>query len=153
MQIRQATIDDVVPLAMMGMAFIDSTQYPMVFGHATELSVGTMLMQLLALPPALGEAWMGVAEDRRGIFGALVGVDMPHPLMPVRVFDEIGWWVEPSRRGHQAGPRLLQAAEGWARTRGLRFIKMVAPAASPAVGSFYARRGYAPLETAWFKEL
>lgn len=90
-----------------------------------------------------------VAETPSGHpVGMVAAVKVPSLLAPLEVVEELAWWVAPASRG-KAGTRLLGALEDWARASGCALLKMVAPAAQPRVGDYYAGRGYQQVETAW----
>lgn len=85
--------------------------------------------------------------------GMLAIVASPHPFNGQIYADEVVWWVDPTARGSSlAGPKLLRAAEDWARERNCYMVKMVAPVGS-TVGAFYERLGYTAIETAYAKPL
>jgi len=77
---------------------------------------------------------------------------MIEPVAQETIVDELMWWVEPAWRGSSAGPKLLRSLESWARQKGVRWIKMIAPVESD-VGKYYERIGYAALETSYLKRL
>ena len=95
-----------------------------------------------------------VPHPERPEYWQLVGmiglVALPHPITGQLIAEEVAWWVEPHSRKGTIGPRLLQAAEDWASVKGVTVLKMVAPAGSD-VGTYYERRGYKALETAFVK--
>jgi hypothetical protein len=102
-------------------------------------------------------------EGLAAIFVAVDGDDIPYAGLAIcenvnlltgeKFGDEIAWWVEPAQRSSlRVGPKLLGVAEKWTHQRGLTSIKMVAPQPS-AVGVFYERAGYRPIETAYRKVL
>lgn len=91
-------------------------------------------------------------EERSEIVGMLALLAAPHPMTGEWQAEEIAWYLESEARGSSAHKRLHDEAEAWARSKGCSMIKMVAPHGSP-VGSYYARRGYVPVETSWYKAL
>jgi GNAT superfamily N-acetyltransferase len=97
-----------------------------------------------------------VAQDGEQVeaplVGMIAGVPLEELIARTPMFDEMVWWVEPDYRKGSAGPRLLQAVENWSRQKGLRLLKMVAPAGS-GVGSYYKRLGYQEVETSFVKRL
>lgn len=152
MIIRPATRADLPALVRLGLAFAQSPVYAAVVGETRPETILTFLEALFTI---YGEAlYIPVAEEADGrLVGGLVLVDALNPMSGTRYADETAWWVDPAARGRLVGPLLLDAAETWATARGLPLMKMVAPVASPAVGRFYTRRGYAPLETAYLRSL
>lgn len=150
MVIRRATPTDTAEIIALSLHFTQATAYGALF-QATPAGVALLTARIFALEP---EAAIFLALDGAEAtpFGLIVLVAARLTGTEDAYADEIVWWVEPSHRGLRAGPALLDAAEAWARTRGLRLIKMVAPIPS-GVGRFYERRGYQAIETAYAKQL
>lgn len=94
----------------------------------------------------------GVTVQHRPLIGMLAAFPLNDPISGKPFLDEIAWWVEPEHRRGTTGPKLLWAAEKWARQKGLRLVKMVAPKETN-VGRFYERMGYVEVETAYVKRL
>lgn len=150
MTIRPATDDDRAALATMVQHFLESTPYGALFPEVTRRDVDAVVDLVLELVESSG-GFVAVAEVNGAVVGLIAILHQVHVLTGQPYGDELCWWVEPSFRG--AGPRLLAAAEAWARTNGLLMFRMVAPSDSPAVGRLYERRGYRALETSYVKTL
>ena len=90
-----------------------------------------------------------VAETDGVLAGGICGHVYRHPMSGNLVASEVGWWMDPHKRG--AGMRVLRAFEAWARAHGAEAIQMIAPNAR--VGSFYARLGYRLAETTYQRRL
>jgi GNAT superfamily N-acetyltransferase len=101
-----------------------------------------------------GDRWQPAPACNCGrrIIGMLGLIVAPNILTGQHYADEIAWWVDPEHRKSRAAHRLLCAAENWARQKGLSVLKMVAPAGSE-IGTFYERRGYVLVESAYQKVL
>jgi GNAT superfamily N-acetyltransferase len=145
--IRRATLDDRARLVELLTHFISSTPYgrilPVRPKYLDELAFRVLRMS---------SAVTFVAEVDGVLVGMISGFAMEDPAAGVPILDELVWWVEPAHRGTSTiGPRLLKAFETWGRQKGLAWCKMVAPNAE--VGAFYARLGYALLETSFVKRL
>lgn len=144
MRIRDAVPADSDRIVAMATAFLAESAYGRLF-PADPDRLGLLLQMCLELGAIF------VAETEDGVIGMLAVVALTDPIGGVRYADEIAWWVEPACRTGFAGPRLLMAAQNWALARQCAFLKMVAPIDKPAVGEFYARVGYVPIETAYIK--
>lgn len=151
MKIRQAIEDDVPALIAMAQAFVETTA---VYGRLFKATPES-LEHLARLLFQFGDqaAILLACEDEGPCFGMLAIVASPHPISGALYADEVVWWIDPSHRGAmRAGPKLLRAAENWARDRNCNMVKMVAPHGS-TVGRFYERLGYEPVESAYAKVL
>jgi GNAT superfamily N-acetyltransferase len=82
--------------------------------------------------------------------GVLAAYAAPHMLSPLKIAQEIMWWIEPGHRGIAAG-KMLAAYEAWARARGCAFIHMVGLGSDPATSRLYERHGYQPAERHFMK--
>jgi GNAT superfamily N-acetyltransferase len=149
--IRPATMADKARILELGAHFLRTAPYNRYLEPDDEA-----LERFFDLIIGLGDergAILVAETDWGGIFGMLAIVAVPHPMTGAVYADEIAWWVEPGNRGDlRGGPRLLKAAEEWSLARGLKMIKMIAPAGTD-VGAFYERLGYVPIETVWGKIL
>lgn len=148
MEIRRARVEDTAAIVGLCVHFTAATPYGALFA-ATPAGIASLAAYIFALEP---EAAIFLAVEDGTPVGLIVLVAARLTGTEDAYADEIVWWVEPGHRARRAGPALLAAAEAWARGRGLRLIKMVAPIPSD-VGRFYERRGYLPIETAYAKHL
>lgn len=147
--IRPATPADSEALYALGRRFLEGTRYGALFCATPE-----SLARLVGVVFAFGDnatILLTVDSDDRP-FGMLVAFVAPHPIDGLLYCDEVVWWVNPDARGMRAGPKLLAAAEEWARGKNCSMLKMVAPIGS-TVGRFYERLGYRAVETAHVKVL
>ncbi len=139
--------DQLVALALQFLSLPPYCDFPL--AHGTRETIGA----LVDLFESMGEkAAIFVAADEAVVVGLFAVIELPHVIAGIPYAEELIWFVEPTARGGLAGVRLLEAAEAWARTRGLTTIKMVAPYPS-RVGRFYLKRGYRVLETTYVKSL
>lgn len=158
--IRPATAADTPRLVEMATRFLRSTPY----GEVVEPDPAC-LAALIAVVLEHGVIFVAdypmytrvidgdVVEQGDPYLVGFIGLAaLPHPLSGELYADEQVWWVEPEHRHGLIGPRLMQAAEAWARQQGCRSVKMVAPHGS-SVGEYYSRMGYRPVETAFVKFL
>lgn len=83
--------------------------------------------------------------------GVLMARMFSHPFGAGWWAKETVWFVEPAHRG-RGSLRMLDAYEDWARSVGCSVIGM-ASLASNDVSALYRRRGFAPVETHFIKEL
>lgn len=148
--VRKATLEDLPQLQAMARAFMEQTA----IGGWMQYSAKQI--EELVKPMVAGAGVIFIAEDVSG--AGRVPIGMVSALGYADPFtgptcDEVCWWVDPEHRSGLVGPRLLRALENWARQKGLRLLKMVAPAEAPEVGEFYLRSGYTPIQTAFVKRL
>lgn len=143
--IRFAIAKDRDRLIEMGQRFAASSGYAQWFKPTRE--------QVAALVDAViaAESVIVVAMHEGRPIGMIAAVLTEH-VLGGKLLDEVVWYVEPEHRG-SAGPRMLAHLERWASTKSVTLLKMLAPADSPRVGEFLARRGYAPVESAYVKVL
>lgn len=125
-------------------AAASGTDMPFDPGHAR-----AALRAHLAAPDRLTLVAEGAPGEAIGMLLAAVSVS---PLAPVRLAQEIAFWVVPARRGGPAALRLLSAYEAWARDMRCDRVSLVA-LPSCAAGRLYRRRGFAPAETVYQKAL
>lgn len=144
--IRKGTIDDVPQIVEMVGHFINHTQY------ATWLRfMPSAITELAERVIEIGVVFVAEADGR--LVGLICGFPMIEPVGKQKILDELVWWVEPTYRGSRTvGPKLLRTFENYAAQKGCRFVKMVAPSGTD-VGAYYARLGYAPVETSYIKRL
>ncbi len=143
--IREATETDTPRLVDMARDFLHYTPYGRLLAP-THAQLVAFVETIRTLGVIL--VWEGGIE----IEGMIGLVCLPHPVDGTLIAEEIAWWVSTDLRGSHIGPSLLTAAEAWSRQKCARAIKMVAPASS-RVGRFLTHQGYAPIETAFYKEL
>ena len=146
MIIREATLEDAAPIVCMAIRFLEETPYGHLFAP-NEQKLTELLLQVLTH----GVIFVAERADHT-LAGFLALVTLEHPISGERYADELAWWVNPESRSGSIGPRLLAAAEEFARTAGIGMLKMVAPAGTD-VGRFYERLGYAAVETSYHKRL
>jgi len=143
--IRPATADDLPVVLTMCWEFLAQTPFGR-FVEPTDWSLGRLIGFVLATGVIL------LAEDEGEVVGMLAIAALEHPVDARPFGDEVAWWVDPKHRQGRAGLYLLRAGEDWARQKGLTSLKMVAPYGS-GIGTFYERRGYVAVETAYHKTL
>ena len=117
--IRQAHIDDVPVLAMMGEKFYQYSAFKNYVPYDVE-SAASKLAQLLL------SGFLYVAEhDEDGIIAGLAGTMTTmwcNNSLPVA--SELAWWVEEKHRKSPVGIRLYKAFEKWAYERGVYTVIM-----------------------------
>ena len=159
--IRRADPADAPRLVEMTLRFLRTTSYAAVFPDPDPVNVRTLVDYVLehgvifvADYPMYTRVIDGdvVEQGDPYLVGMIAFTAPPHLFANEAYAEEQGWWVEPEHRGGTTGPRLMQAAEAWARENGLKMIKMVAPEGSD-VGKFYTKLGYRAVETAYVKAL
>lgn len=85
--------------------------------------------------------------------GVLMAIAYEHPFGPVWLARETVWFIDPAHRGGTTALRMLDAYEGWARSRGCQFIGMAGMGYDPDVAALYQRRGYRVAETHYLKAI
>lgn len=145
-RVRPATEDDIPPVVAMCGRFLRESEFGKWVSFEPEALVGLMGL-------ALKIGCVFVAEENDLPVGFIAGVALPHPFSGVTFAEELAWWVDPEHRRSGLGPLLLAEFEAWAKAKGARFAKMVAPAGEPGVGRYYRHCGYAEVETHFYKRL
>lgn len=92
-----------------------------------------------------------VLEAQGALRGVLAASWAISPLAPVRIADEVIFWVDPDHRG-RAPRRLIAAYEAWARAQGCAAAGL-ACLDDPRVARFYGAAGFAPVESKFLKIL
>ena len=142
MTIRLATMQDRFAMVRMGKAFLAASGLPLPSDPAH--------MEATAKAHIAGgdrAAW--VLEADGGVHGMLLAIVGPSPLAPVRVADEVCWWIDPPWRGQ--GAAMLDVYEAWAVEQGATVAAMHAP--DDRVARLYARRGYARGDVMMWREI
>jgi GNAT superfamily N-acetyltransferase len=84
--------------------------------------------------------------------GVLMAHAFEHDFGPVWLSQERVWWIDPAHRG-SAAPRMLDAYETWAASKGCTFAGMAGMGDDPVVMKLYQRRGYRVAEMHCLKAL
>ena len=113
-----------------------------------DVAYGLALIEAHRRPGALCLV-LAVDGTARGI---LMAQAIAHPFGDWLVAKETIWFVDPDHRGRGA-LKMLDAYEAWARETGCRAIGMASLAGQKNTDALYLRRGYAPAETHYLKEL
>lgn len=135
--IREATIQDRFALVMMGRRFAEEAPGPWKFdAAAAERTVKEYVADptKLALVATVDGAPVGMLLAHMGV----------HPFTGSAFADELVLWVDPAHRG-RLGIKLMTAYEDWAWNMGAVMVGLADY--TGRAGPFYARRGYAPIET------
>jgi GNAT superfamily N-acetyltransferase len=144
--IRQATTADVDALLDMSTRFLAESAYRRLLAHSP-----THLRALIALVLDLGAVF--VADVDGELVGMIAIMVLPHPMSGQRRAEELAWWVAPAHRAGTIGPRLLRAAEVWARQQDGTYLQLAVPIGQPRLAAFLERRGYVALETVFVRPL
>lgn len=84
----------------------------------------------------------------RGVLAASVAIS---PLAPVRIAQELAFWVDPAHRG-SAPRRMIRAYEEWARAEGCAAAGL-SSLNDPRVARFFGAAGFALSENKFLKML
>jgi hypothetical protein len=137
--IRQATLEDIPALLVMGKAFADEAGVTARVGWDND-SVAEMLEGLI-----LSDDGIVLVSDK-GMIGGFVA---PHPFnRNARLFSELFWRAEDGN-----GLALLAEAERLASERGASRSVMVAMDGMERTQRLYGRLGYTLCETSFIKEI
>lgn len=142
-RIRPATPADIPAMLRMGRDFVDTgvgVPFDPAFAEAAlraHLAEPGRLSLLLDIDGCVG--------------GMLCAAAVASPLAPVRLAQELVFWIDPDARGPWA-MRMIRDYEYWAAEQGCAVAALVARPGSPA-GRLYLRRGYALAETHYAKDL
>jgi GNAT superfamily N-acetyltransferase len=92
-----------------------------------------------------------VLELGAQVRGMLCAGATQSPLAPVRIAQELVFWIDPPARGRWASG-LIRAYEAWARVRGCQIVSLVTLPAQPA-DVLYRRCGFSAVEHIFAKAL
>lgn len=141
--IRGALLPDIPRLVVMGVHFIQSTQYAGQIGENPD-ALFDMMLKLIEAENAV--IFVDGETQPIGMLGAHI---FQHPMSGELVASELFWWVEPEHRGN--GLALYRALEGWAEERGVHKIQMVAP--DERTSRVYCALGFTKVEELYQKAL
>lgn len=147
--IRQAHINDVPVLAMMGEKFYQYSEFKNYIPYDAE-SAASKLAQLLL------SGFLYVAEyNEDGVIAALAGTMTTlwfNSSLPVA--SELAWWVEEKHRKSPVGIKLYKAFEKWAFERGVTTITMsdLVIQDTPPAEKLFKKLGYSVVERAHIKK-
>lgn len=144
--IRFAVEHDIARLVEMGKRFHASSIYADKIGFDGD-TVAQSLRSFISSDIAV----VMVAQKFGNVVGAIGGVIGPHFVAGGKAASELFWWVEPEHRG--IGLSLLTAYEHEVSSRGASYSGMICPFGSGAVEKIYAKSGYQPMETIFYKEM
>jgi GNAT superfamily N-acetyltransferase len=138
MKVRQATVDDIEHVAILGHRFIEAAQMP----PATMAECRVFCEALLV-------------HESAGVFmspnGVIAGILAPLYYKPAHIQAvELFWWAEDGN-----GRLLLAAFEAWAKERGADDVNMstLAHYTPPHVEGMLERRGYVARDRVYRKGL
>lgn len=151
MIIREAAEHDIPALLDMGRRFFEVSGYASLTRYDSQSMEGT-LRGLICDRNGI----LLVADTGNEIAGMAGGLIYPFYFAHShRTGQELFWWVDPDNHGGGLGPRLLERMEQTAKEKGARSFVMGALAAQrpEQTGALYRRRGYAPTEHLYIREL
>lgn len=86
--------------------------------------------------------------------GFIVGIANEPVFSSCRIATELGWWIEPHKRGTRASALIYSAYEDWAKRIGCHYVHgAYLPGVSPELDEFYKKRGYIQVESSYIKTL
>lgn len=140
--IRAATTADLPKVLEMCGRFYQASPYAKFFAFSPASMV---LLAERVVDPAVLNSHALIAEENGEIVGMMGLLLFDHPWSGERMASELCWWVNPEARTSLTGPKMLRAAEAWAKSMGAVAIHMIAP--STHVGEFYTAMGFTAVET------
>lgn len=140
--LRIATMEDIDLVVNLTCKALDSTNYKSLYERDTV----TQLAQRF-LSSGLNECVILLYEDH----GLLAGVCSPFIFGVENVATEVGIWLEPNKRGKQAGKELLEAFEFWAKQLNCKLITL--SAVDEKMKKYFEDKGYVLYEQAMVKEV
>lgn len=143
MAIREAVLDDIPHLVVMGLHFIRSYSSAGLIDENPD-AIFDMMLSLVDSDQAV--VFVAETEKPIGMLGAHL---VYHPMSSEFIATELFWWVEPGHRGN--GIRLMRAFEDWARDKGAQKLHMTAP--NEKTGRVYVSAGFRKLEESYQKDL
>jgi GNAT superfamily N-acetyltransferase len=71
-----------------------------------------------------------------------------------KMLHETFWWIDPDERGTGLGDRMLEAFNAYRKGLGFEYTLMIdwQPGGPRALGNYYRKRGYEPLQTYYWKK-
>jgi GNAT superfamily N-acetyltransferase len=146
--ISTATEHDLDQLAEMGYLFAD------LYGKNLMKFRASVFVRKMQEFMKAGQGTVLCLHQKWDLKGAIAGVLYENVFDGAPCATELFWYVWPgAERG--AGTALLEAFEGWARSRGATRVTMAYMVHNmpEGLGRFYEKRGYEPFETHYVKAL
>lgn len=141
--VRPAGAADVLALMRMGRAFLAASGLPLPWDETwTAMQIDAIRTAPDGLALVLGEPAVGFLIARAG----------NHVFAPVKIAQELAWWIDPPFRSAEAARALLDTYEAWARGQGCALVGLgMFAGADERLPSLYRRRGYAPIEAHYIR--
>lgn len=144
MTIRKATIKDFAAVERMLHSFHEARQIEVPADLYDSAHFRQTYRALIGSPDAV----CAVLELDGEVKGCLLAGVTTSPFAPVKVAEEVVWWVDEDARGKH-GVKLLDLYERWATDAGARVIGLYSfEEEAPAL---YAKRDYRPVERKFAK--
>jgi len=148
--IRQATQEDVIDLAILGKQFVRESQNELLGWNSQK--VYDSLFDAIDRD----DFCVLVLEDARdNIVGMLIGFVAPCFFSDVKQAAEIVWYVDPEHRGSKTSLKMVALYEEWAGFREAVYTTLVNlnVLKGDKVAKLYGRMGYKMVENTFTKEL
>lgn len=147
MALKLATLEDIDSLYAMCQEFYRQTDLNFELNKDYGIS---FLQSHIPNPDHLSLIW----EQDSQQCGCLLAFALPHPFLPIRVANELVWWMHPSTRG-KGSLKLFQAFEYWAKEiKHCETICVTSTSSTdPSLEKYYQRKGYSRKETTWSKNI
>lgn len=137
--IRLAAMADLSAIEAMVLRFWRTTGAPVETDAYSRGHFAATLSALIEAPTGFA-----VVLDRDGPRGVILALVSISPFAPVKVADELIWWVEPEHRGGGWGAQLFKSYEDWAVGQGVAMVG--ASCFDDATAAWLAQQGYHPLD-------
>ena len=142
--IRAAVMSDLLAVERMVLAFADAAEQPLPRERYARAHLGAVLAALIDSR----DGYAAVLDLGGAVRGVLLARVSLATLAPVRVADEIAWWIDPPARGGW-GVAMLACYEAWAREAGAEVIGLTT--LDDRAASLYERAGFRRAELRYAK--
>lgn len=149
--IRPAQPSDLPAMTRMAARFFDASGLDRWFSFKPQSFAKTVAL-FIENPQAI----IMVAEKDSGLVGMAAALAYPCFFDADHMTtQELFWWIEPEHRGGWLGEGMLKVLETWAKDKGCLTMEMGALEAQrpDVLARVYARRGYAPKERIFCRNL
>lgn len=148
--LRLATLDDIPKLMRFAKNFWLASPYKSMKFDAIR---GEAFLRSIITGSKMDSIILVALHDGEAI-GFLVGTSDQPAFSSARIAVELGWWIEPDRRGTRASFLIYSAYEDWAKRIGCSHVQgAYLPGVSPSLDEFYKKRGYVQVESSYLKVL
>lgn len=148
--LRLGVVDDIPLLVRYARNFHNASPYKTM---KFDFIKGEAFLRKIITGPQMDGIVLVALDDGEPI-GFIVGIANEPVFSSARIATELGWWIEPKKRGTRASALIYAAYEDWALRTGCHYVHgAYLPGVSPPLDEFYKRRGYIQVESSFIKTL